>query len=211
MIINKGIIKLPSEIKLRPKKAFVENLSSKSCRSTPTSTKYYSTNRNIKTLINERTYPDSFFDLSDLKDKDVLDVGTGGGAMVIEMKALGINATGIDISHTQIFDKYPAFFKVLDASNTKLPNSSLDRIYSSWSIFTYGEDFNFKVKVMNELKRVLKNGGNIRLGRVNLREIKKIAKVVGGLKVTKTPPKNFKQIFRPATLWDPSWIELTKI
>lgn len=169
----------------------------------PTGVKYVQTRRSIAELIYEGTYPQSFFEPSDLQGKRVLDVGTGGGRFVLEMNDLGANALGIDIASHPNHAKNPELFKIADASDTKLPEKSFDQIYSSWSIFTYGEKLDFKLKVLTELKRVLKDGGKIRLGNVIISDIKKIARKIGGLKVSGSSKNNFS--------YGGSWIELTKI
>lgn len=168
---------------------------------TYTGAEYAQSNKSVVDMIKLGTYPLSFF--VDLKGKKVLDVATGGGQFVIDLKKLGINILGLDIAPHQNFKKYPKNFIVADAADTKLPEKSFDRVFSAWSIFSMGkESFDFEIKVLTEIKRILKDDGKIRFGCVVPDEIEKIALQVGGLKVTK------KESF--ADSLDRGWIELVK-
>lgn len=167
-----------------------------------TGAQYVQTRRPLKELVEYGAYPIKFF--TDIKDKKVLDVGTGTGRLVLDMKKLGAKAIGIDIAPHFNFKLHPKSFKIADAADTKFPSEHFDRIYSSWSIFTFDKDsYDFQVKVLKELTRILKSDGKIRLGMVNIAEIKKLTEKSGELKVTD------KEVTQMA-LGD-GWIELMKI
>lgn len=145
-------------------------------------TEYEQTNRSILRLLETGSYPDTFFESSELAGKDILDVGTGGGQFVLDMRRLGAKAVGIDIAPHPNFKKHPNFFKLADAIDTKFPDKSFDRIYSSWSIFSFNKDcLDFQVKALKELGRILKDDGRIRLGMVTPESIRQIVKNVDGL------------------------------
>lgn len=159
---------------------------------------YIRTNRSIYDLMEEGTYPANFFAPSDLNGKDVLDVGTGGGQVVLDLQKRGAKAIGIDIYS---YPEHSELYKIADAADTKLPEKSYDRIYSAWSIFSFKSEKNdFKIKTLNEMKRILKDEGRIRLGALFL-GIKELVKRAGGLKITA------EDTARP----NPRWIELAKI
>lgn len=177
----------------------------------PTGKIYVQTNRSVRTITGASpSYPTSFFNPAELKGKDVLDVGTGGGNLVLDMRGMGAKAVGIDIQSHLNHAKYPDFFKIADAKNTGFISESFDMIYSSWSVFSYAEKFNFKVEVLTELKRILKKGGKVRLGAISPHEIKKVAKEVGAFEVTVCPPIPLLKRLFPKTQKMTSWIELTK-
>lgn len=202
--INYSFISFKGSEQMPAKKELEEDTFSKSRKKviiSPTGKGYSQTDRSIQDLINIKAYPKEFFNPSDLNGKNVLDVGTGGSKFVLDLKKLGANAIGIDIHPHSDYKKYPELFKIADASDTKFSEKSFDRIYSSGSVFTYNEDFSFKVKVLEELKRVLKDDGKIRLGMASPEEIKQIAQKVGGLKISDS--------FLPLVKY--SWVELTKM
>lgn len=178
---------------------------------TSSNVRYDQTDRNMRSMIGEAIYPEKFFSAKEIKDKKVLDVGTGRGSFVLDLNKLGAKAIGIDIQPAANFYKYPDLFKVADATNTNFPANTFDTIYSSCSIFFYREPFDFKVKALNELKRIAKVGGKIRIGASLTKEMKEIAKSVSGLKITDSSDKNY--LFRTLFLGKPkgNWIEFTKI
>lgn len=167
----------------------------------PSGVSYARTNRSLDWLIETGVYPQYFFD--NLRGKKVLDVGTGLGELVVDLNKQGVRAIGIDIcGNSKNFERYPESFRVADATKTGFKRQSFDCVYSSFSVFHYDEDKAFKEKVLSEMKRIVKDGGKIRLGAINQSEIKDLAKAVGGLKVT---GKSISQTDHR------HWIELTKV
>lgn len=200
-----GAFQIPKELKQRTSLLYksIEKDSFVSVVESHTGAKYAQTNRSIVDMLKLGTYPITFF--RNIRGKNILDVGTGGGQIVLDMNKLGANAIGLDIAPSPNFKKYPKMFLVADAADTKLPEKSFDLIYSAWSIFSLGEDnIDFKIKALKELKRILKDNGKIRLGCVDSDEIAELAKEVGGLKIAESGKFANYNILR-------GWAELTKL
>lgn len=173
------------------------------CIFSPTGMTYMRTDRDIKWLTTGRfpNAPVRFFRYSDLNGMDVLDVGTGGGQLVVDMMKLGAKVIGIDISPSPNFIKHRKWFKKANALHTGFAKNSFDRIFSSWSIFMAPENVAFKEDVLIELKRILRPGGKIRLCGIIASDIKKIVQKIRGFKIT----------YLPKDIDVYSSIELTKI
>lgn len=129
-----------------------------------------------------------------------MDVGTGGGQIVLDLRKKGANAIGIDIFPYPEHAQNPDLFKISDATDTKFPDKSFDRIYSGMSIFSFRDDkFEFKLKALNEMKRILRDDGRIRLGGL-VSGIKELVEKVQGLQIVVKDTKNAC----------PRWVEIAK-
>lgn len=162
---------------------------------------YSPNNRGINELVNEGVCPEYFF--TDVKDKQILDIGCGGGQLVLDLCKRGAKAFGIDIASYPNMKKYPELFRVADATKTGFPDESFNQVQSHWSVFSMGrDDIEFQIKVMNEIKRILKRG-RIRLGLVEPQKIFNISRKVAGLRlINSVPPLNEKGY---------GWVELMKL
>lgn len=130
---------------------------------------YGRTNRGYDELRGEykhlvAMYPPALLNAEDLRGKRVLDAGTGDGKLVTDLREMGIDAVGIDIFLNPEQQEQSEAFIQSDLRSTPLPANSIDVVYSTFSIFSYEWD-NHKVlrEVIIELRRVLKNGGVVRV------------------------------------------------
>ena len=103
-------------------------------------------------------------------DECILDLCCGQGRHTLEFIKLGYkNMTGIDRSHYLInrarnINKnmgYSAVFKEGDARKLPFPADSFDHVIIAGNSFGYFESINDDVRVLNEVKRVLKPYGKI--------------------------------------------------
>ena len=195
------------------------------------STYYNRTNRGFKTL--QYFYPTSKLLPSDMKNKKVLDLAMGGGRYVQELNSWGIEAFGLDIalSQTQLNDVYVGSptqgadglvlsrelghgkFVQADARQTGLASNQFDIIFSTYGMFEYDIGIKnrdpFLLEVLQELKRILKVGGVIRISPVFKNDtdlyLKKLVDQVDGLQIIEVA--RVIQSSRPNVVY----VEITKI
>lgn len=138
-------------------------------------------------------YPKALLNVSDLKDKIVLDISTGNGLFPLDLRKDGIVAYGLDIAlnqsqkknlHADAFNasessiELPASEKTKvfisgDALNTNIKDSQVDVIYDSYGLFYYykWKDIPNISKVFQECRRILKTNGVINFGIIDDREL----------------------------------------
>lgn len=120
-----------------------------------------------------------FFDLEwqDLKEKLVLDIGSGHGEFVQTARAQGVHAFGIDTWHpddSREIDEWSAEqvsassnegLSNANAKNVPFPDETFDRLFAHASVPLMGrptdEDL---VNYISEMKRLIKTEGEIRFG-----------------------------------------------
>jgi ubiquinone/menaquinone biosynthesis C-methylase UbiE len=120
-------------------------------------------------------YPDSYFLLLrelgiGLKNQDILDIGTGTGALALPFAEQGAHVTGVDISRGQIEaaktlasqKKLNVRFIVANAEETGLPDKSFDVITSSMS-WGYLD----QKKMPEEAARLLRKNGLLLISSLN--------------------------------------------
>lgn len=104
------------------------------------------------------------------KKSNILDLCCGQGRHVLEIARRGYeNVTGIDRSHYLItrarnLNKslgYPVVFKEGDARKLTIQNDTFDFVIIAGNSFGYFESINDDIRVLNEVKRVLKPYGKI--------------------------------------------------
>ena len=103
-------------------------------------------------------------------ESSLLDLCCGQGRHALEFIRLGYpNITGIDRSHYLIsrarnINKsmgYSAVFKEGDARKLPFPNDSFDYVIIAGNSFGYFESVNDDMRVLNQVRRVLKPGGKV--------------------------------------------------
>ena len=135
-------------------------------------------------------YPDSYFLLLQelgigLKNQDILDIGTGTGALALPFAKQGAHVTGVDISRGQIEagktlasqKKLNVRFIVAKAEETGLPDKSFDVITSSMS-WGYLD----QKKMPEEVARLLRENGLLLISSLNwVRDADAITRQTGEL------------------------------
>lgn len=134
---------------------------------------YARTERGLEQL--SASYSDG---ISSYLGKKVLDVGTGNGATVRQLRKMGINAFGLDI-HLNQNQKQSALFIESSIDQTTLAPSQFDLILSSFSAMYYRKaDLNFLHLALVELSRILKVGGEIRIEPTSRNSIETVMKQI---------------------------------
>ncbi len=194
--------------------------------------KYYNrTNRGFKSL--NYFYPKSKLLPSEMEGKKVLDLAMGGGRYVQELNLWGVEAYGLDIalSSAQLNDIYiglptrgadglvlsrklgQGIFIQADATRTGLASNQFDIIFSTYGMFEYEIGIKsrdqFLLDILQELKRILKVGGVIRISPLFKNKtdlyLKKLVDQIEGLQITEMGPS--LQSSRPNVVY----AEITKI
>ncbi len=140
-------------------------------------------------------YPNHCLDLNKLKGKKVLDIGSGEGGFVKDLRKNDINAFSIDFNKA----KHVNIGSHCRANATQMPFKSgiFDVIYSTWSLFSYSESQEIQIKALKEMSRVLKQGGKIRLSPINLNKIRELINVSKlPLQITKNDYIPIQKLFK---------------
>jgi len=124
-------------------------------------------NKNFQEWLNKKGLghshlekPAMYSQLGNVQGRTILCVGCGGGEECAHIKSLGAKKViGVDISKSLIErakEKFPDIeFYVMDMEKLKFPESSFDLVYSSL-VLHYVKNW---IKVLSEIKRVLKKNG----------------------------------------------------
>ncbi len=196
------------------------------------SSKYYNrTNRGYNSL--KHFYPKSLLHPTEMVGKKVLDLAMGGGRYVRELNSWEVEAYGLDValSKAQLKDIYigsptkgadglvlspelgEGLFIQADARQTGLASSQFDIIFSTYGMFKYEIGYRnrdpFLLDILQELKRILKVGGVLRISPLFKNDtdlyLKKLVDQIEGLEITEMAPA--LQSSRP----DVVYVEITKI
>jgi ubiquinone/menaquinone biosynthesis C-methylase UbiE len=121
---------------------------------------YSVTNRGYD-ILQRTTYPARYLD--DLTpDMRILDVGTGDGHFVEDLQEKGFTgAEGIDIADVMPEDK--PYLKQVAFEDTQYPENTFDRIFVSYSIFSYPESSEFQQQALEKIAAILKPGGQLQV------------------------------------------------
>ncbi len=124
---------------------------------------------------------------SELSRKRILDIGAGDGSFVQELRALRLDAIGVDI-HLTPEQRLQSHFFEADALTLPFADQSIDVIYSTYSIvstmYAPASDAGLTACLL-EFKRVLRTGGKMRLAPVEVERFPRVASQIPGLKVTR--------------------------
>ena len=131
---------------------------------------YYEENDIYEVFIIAEDYPNKIYEclLHKIKDKIVLDLGRGTGKFMQKFYNETSKYYGLDLSKEQLniakrkVNNDSVEFICCSAENIPLPDNSIDVIISTWVLGTILE-VDRRNKVLDEMKRVLKNDGNIYL------------------------------------------------
>lgn len=153
------------------------------------------TNRDLENI--KKIYSPEMLNIDELKDKIVLDIGTGGGLFPEQLREKGVIAYGMDLvlSNTQkesmLANSYELtdnsiilpqtlesnIFIAGDACDTHIANEQVDVIYDTYGVYEYLFYKSEKLGkiIFNEWKRILKPGGKIRFGTVGKNSMEKVS------------------------------------
>lgn len=121
-----------------------------------------------KILMKLGDISEAWLDLDVIKKDNlkVLDVGSGQGVLVMEMRRRGIEADGVDFNSP--YDGSPGvsqWFRREDIrTRTTLPENHYDLVYSTFSLFSYDHvSAHERILALKEMARLTKTGGLVRI------------------------------------------------
>jgi len=153
----------------------------------------------------EKIWPEMKFLFDDylIPGEKVLDLGCGNGRFYELTKEKKVSYIGVDISEKLIKiakERYPEVkFLTADALNLPFPNNYFDKVYAI-ALLHHIPSKEYRLKVLEELKRVLKEEGLLFLTVWNLLKNKKAKKLLlkySFLKLTGFLKFDFKDILYP--------------
>ena len=131
---------------------------------------YFRTDRDLIELA--EYYPPSLLKIHELQGLKILDAGAGHGQFVREMRAIGVDAVGLDLVLNRELNslKNEIYFEA-DMGYTPFPQQTFDGIFSTASVLSY-EWANLAAldRVVEEFRRILKPGGFVRVAPILLFE-----------------------------------------
>ncbi len=133
---------------------------------------YERTNRSLKQLCDEQFYPPEFFYTGTFGGK-VLDVGTGNGQLVFDLKAKDADVQGLDVFLTPKQIK-SGLFRQADVRDTGYPTGEFKVIFATETILSYSDaagvsrKADYHRRVLGELRRILVDDGVLRVSTVPL-------------------------------------------
>lgn len=147
------------------------------------------TNRGLREIFDLYGYAHTFTE--DLRDKAVLDIGTGGGKFVEDLRAEGVLAIGVDV-YLEPAQRTCGFFVQSCAKQIPLPDESFDIIFSTFSVFFQVYGFHFQDgdlrEFLNEAARLLKPGGKMYVFEADVLRLAKLLEPGARLRVLREEP-----------------------
>lgn len=120
----------------------------------------------------------TLFDKYLLEGEKILDLGCGNGRYFEYLEDKKVNYFGVDNSEKLIKiakSKYPGVhFQIADALNLPFPDNFFDKVISI-ATFHHIPSKEFRIKFLNEVKRILKPGGILILTVWNFKEFKEFS------------------------------------
>ncbi len=144
---------------------------------------YAVTSRSRESVIRDGGYDANDLDVHSLQGKRVLDIGSGNGNFVREMKALGVDIYGVDKERRTAPDTCPTCY-MADARRTPFADSNFDVGFSTWSLFWFA-DRAVQAEAFREIIRIFKNGAKIHLGPADPIQVADILKAMPQLRIEK--------------------------
>lgn len=138
--------------------------------------------------------PPGWFDVAALRGKRVLDVGTGDGQLVVELRRAGVDAFGIDLVRAPAIPAGAPWFAQADAADPAAMKRlgrggrRFDVAVSSYAVFLY-EGAATQAVALRAMRDLVVPGGLVRLvGVRDLAETERVARSLGGLDVVSRDP-----------------------
>ncbi len=155
----------------------------------------------------------------------ILDMGTGDGAFVMDMRDSGIEAYGLDIRESPTWQGHD-YFRRAPMQNSGFPDGHFDVIYTTSSIFSYpyAEHLPPHIAAMvesvtptdlenalREMKRILHDRGLIRIyGVSNPQLVMSLCESIGGLRIRRTQSPDAVVMRWSTYRGEVPWIEIER-
>ena len=150
---------------------------------------YIRTDRTVNMVSME--YPKEWQIWYGLKGETVLDAGCGKGRLVKTLRDQGVNAIGIDTRLPFNLLRQTDRFILGSMEKTGLKSSSVDVIFSTYSLFSpqyEGNNRKLVTSVLKEFNRILKDEGRIRISPSDTKLIREIVATIPELHVMREAP-----------------------
>ncbi|MBI5630143.1 MAG: methyltransferase domain-containing protein [Elusimicrobia bacterium] len=152
-------------------------------------------NRNGQFDPSRASFPGELLDVSLLRGQRVLDVGSGRGRFVEELRQAGVDAVGLD---PNVKNK-PGLVVPGLGENLPFDSNSIGIYYSNWSVFFLDRyQGSACLPFLREAARVVRPGGKIRIAAVHAENLEAILREIPGLGLSLSPDLEL----RPSPVYD---------
>lgn len=169
---------------------------------------YQITHRDSSLLQHQAGYPRHWVDAKQLKGLKIVDLGCGGGNFVMEMRNQGVTRMiGLDKALSPQQKAMDKVFCKADMRRMPFASNSKDIMYSALGPFSFGDvPSEVQQECLQEIYRVLKPGGKLRLGKTEPCVIRDLLKQLPHAHFTVTDETDMDHF----EYGDPKFMELTK-